>query len=296
MVRGLVARGRLLRLAIAFVVVFETVPFAKFQTGRFFELGGSAYEILLSPVVRPAAFWGTVVRPQCGYFLLCLAVPLGLPSLRRGWPVLLTLALPVLVLLAWQHPSATSIAFQYTTSLIPFLFLAAMVGAAVAGMAAGTVPIFAAETASSQEKGFAAAKMGLSPSAGAAVSGMAGGTDDRSGSLGRAGLTALAAGLAASLWIGAMPWSSPTLSQAWVQTYHAASGDFSVYFDRLTGAKGNAVLRRAVAMVATRDSAVLASGRIAAHLLMVRRLETVGQACARWKATPRGGRHGPIRD
>ena len=44
--------------------------------------------------------------------------------------MLLAAALPLGVLLAWNYPPATSIAFQYQTAVIPLLFLAAMVGAA----------------------------------------------------------------------------------------------------------------------------------------------------------------------
>lgn len=239
-------------LAIAFVVVFGTTPFSQYQTSRFSELGDSAREILLSPLIRPAAFWGAIFRMRCGYFLLCLAVPLGVRCLLKGWPVLLVVFVPLAVLLAWRHPPATNIAFQYTTCLIPFLFLASITGAVASGRLCARADA-------------------------------AGTTDCLSRRLGRAGVAAWAAGMVASVSIGAMPWTSPTLIEVWAQTY-ASSGDLGVYFDRAVGSKGNDVLNRAVALVRGRQSAVLASGRIAAHLLTVRRLETVGQACARWSA------------
>ncbi len=68
-------------LALTFVVVFNVAGLSKFQSSRFPELGNSAHEILLSPVLRPAAFWGAILRPRCGYFLLCLAIPLGARAL-----------------------------------------------------------------------------------------------------------------------------------------------------------------------------------------------------------------------
>jgi uncharacterized membrane protein len=234
-----------------FVAIFLLVPFSKYQVTRFAELGHSPGEILLAPVIRPAAFWGTVLRPRCGYFLLCLMVPLGLHSLLRGWSTLLAAALPLGVLLAWGHPPATSIAFQYPTALIPVLFLAAMVGAVL-----GQTSLASRDTD---------------------------GNGPRARLLWRAGMTALAAGATASMMIGSLPWSSPTLSDVISQTY-AASGNPRDLEDRLLGSQGNTVLNQIVARVGGKDAAVLATGRIAAHLLFVRRLDTVGQACSRWKA------------
>jgi hypothetical protein len=234
-----------------FVAIFVLVPFSKYQVTRFAELGHSPSEILLSPIIRPAAFWGTVLRPRCGYFLLCLMIPLGLGTLLRGWSMLLAAALPLGILLAWNHPPATSIAFQYPTALIPVLFLAAMVGAVL-----GRAPLASRDT---DENG------------------------RRARLLWRAGMTALAAGATVSMMIGSLPWSSPTLSDVISQTY-AASGNPRDLEDRLLGSQGNTVLNQIVARVGGKDTAVLATGRIAAHLLFVRRLDTVGQACSRWKA------------
>jgi hypothetical protein len=218
---------------------------------RFAELGHSPGEILLAPLIRPAAFWGMVLRPRCGYFLLCLTIPLGLRTLLRGWSMLLAAAVPFGVLLAWDYPPATSIAFQYQTALIPVLFLAAMVGAAMLGQA----PLASKDIDASGH---------------------------RARLLWREGMTALAAGATASMMIGALPWSSPTLSDVVYRTY-AADGNPRVLEDRLLGSQGNAVLNQIVARVGGKEAAVLATGRIAAHLLRIRRLDTVGQACRRWQ-------------
>ena len=204
-------------LGLAFVAIFRLAPFSKYQTGRFDDLGDSTWEILLSPILRPAVFWGLVLRPRCGYFLLCLMVPLGLRSLLRGWPMLLAAALPLGVLLAWSRPPATSIAFQYTTALIPILFLAAMVGAVMLGQAS---------PASSEVDQHG----------------------NRSRALWRAGMTALAASATASVMIGALPWSSPTLTDVIGQTY-AVDGDPRTIEDRLVGSPGNAVINQVVAKV-----------------------------------------------
>jgi hypothetical protein len=50
------------------------------------------------------------------------------------------------------------------------------------------------------------------------------------------------------------------------------------------GTDGHRTLHEIVAQVNSKQSSVLASGRIAAHLLNVRRLETVEQALVRWEA------------
>jgi hypothetical protein len=235
-------------LAATFVILFNVAAFSRFQSGRFPELGNSAREILLSPILRPADFWGAILRPRCGCFLLCLAIPLGLRSLVRGWATLLATAAPLAVLLVWSHPPGTSIAFQYTTALIPVLFLAAMTGAA---------------------------KPDKTVAVGNATIG-----GGRSPSLLRAAVVALAASLTASVAFGALPWSSPTLTDVVMATYPEAS----IAEDRAAGSPGNAILNEIVVRVGGTESAVLSTGRVAAHLLAVRRLDTIGQACSRWQA------------
>jgi hypothetical protein len=237
---------------LVFIAIFRLTPFSTLQTSRFEDLGNSTSEILLSPIFRPTVFWGLVLRPRCGYFLLCLLVPLGLRSLFRGWPMLLAIAVPLGVLLAWNRPSGTSIAFQYSTGLIPILFLAAIVGAVTVGQTSS----MSSETSSH---------------------------DSRSHALWRAGMTALAAGATASLMIGTLPWSSQTLTEVIVRTY-AVGGDSHMIEDRLVGSPGNELINQAVARVRGKQWAVMATGRIASHLLEVRRLETVGHAGSRWKA------------
>lgn len=217
--------------------VFTFAPFARYQVGRFSRLGGSFSEVLLSPLLRPDVFWGTLLRPQNAYFLLALFVPLGLRELGRGWIVLLATMIPLGVLLAWGHSPATSIAFQYTTALVPVFFLAAMSGSASVGSIRG----------------------------------------GNAGALG-----ALAACALASTWFGALPWSRPTLTDVIHQTY-PSDGSTQVIEDRRAGSAGNRVLNEIVAQVGGPQSSVLATGRIASHLLGVRRLDTVAQAGDRWK-------------
>jgi len=176
---------------------------------------------------------------------LALLIPLGSRSLFRGRWILLACALPVSVLLAWGHRPATCIAFQYTTTLIPILFLAAMVGAG---------------------------KHTDRTSSGVA-----------SGPMWQATVTALVGCAAASMWLGASPWCRNTLTDVVGQTYLEAGG-LPFLEDRLPGSEGIKVLHEVVALVDREDASVLATGRIAAHFVGAERLDTVGQAPQRWAA------------
>jgi len=237
--------------AAGFVAIFELAPFSRYQVHRFSRLGSSPGEVVLSPVLRPGVFWGTVMRPEAACFLLALWVPLGLKALRRGWVVLAATLLPLVVLIAWGHPPATSIAFQYTTVLITLFFLAAMAGAA-------TVSSSAPDRVQTRV------------------------TQKPSGSLRSAGIGALAACAVASSWFGGMPWTQATLTDVIAQTYRN-DAVINVLADRKVNTPGNAALNRIVERIAGEESSVLATGRIASHLLRVRRLDTVGQAGERWK-------------
>jgi uncharacterized membrane protein len=236
-------------LTVAFFLILRLTPFAEFQTARFDNLGDSSIEIAMSPVLRPRAFWGQIVRMESILFVLTLLLPFGLCTLRRGWLILSAAAVPTIVLLAWDHPPATSIAFQYVTTLVPVFFLAAISGGAA-------------------ESGACAA---LSPQDGSRCV----------GGLMTSGASVLAACLTASVFLGAMPWSSPTMTVLAARSYvqHGQSFDTN---PRAAGMPGNDDLNAVVDRVNRPQFAVLASGRIAAHLLNTRRLESVEQALVRW--------------
>lgn len=238
-------------LAAMFWVLFQTAGFAQFQTNRFANLGSSATEIALSPLLRPGEFWGKVLRPASIYFVLAITLPLGLQSVLRGWRLLLAAAPPVVVLLAWQRPAGACIAFQYVTTLIPVLLLAALAGASRCVETLGRqIP----DAADPSERG-----------------------------LWLGGVASLATGIVAATFFGALPWSSPTQGALLAKSYGTKDGTNP----RAVGTEANALLQEIVALVDDRDAAVLASGRIAAHLLRVRRLESVEQGHDRWQALAR---------
>ena len=229
---------------VAFVLIYTFSGLREFQVSRFARLGDTVLEVVASPLFRPGAFWGTVLRTESAYYLLALLIPLGARSLRRGKWILLACALPVGVLIAWGHGPATSIAFQYTTTLIPILFLSAMVG-------------------SREGSGDADSK-------------------DATGAMWRGTVTGLVGCAVASLWLGASPWCGKTLTDVLGQTY--ATGGFDKLKDRLPGSEGIEALHDAVALVEDSDASVLATGRIAAHFVGAGMLDTVGQARLRWDA------------
>jgi uncharacterized membrane protein len=116
-------------IAIAFVCVYKLSGLAEFQTARFAKLGDSPLAILLSPFTKPAVFFGQVLQIRNFLFLLGLLIPLGVLATLRGWTFVLATFLPLGVLFAWDHQPAASLAFHYATTLMPVLFLAALLGA-----------------------------------------------------------------------------------------------------------------------------------------------------------------------
>lgn len=66
-------------------------------------------------------------RPRVGFYLLALLVPL-LPGLKRGWKVLIA-AVPTLLLIALMRDADyLNIKYWHQSSVLPVLFLAAMIG------------------------------------------------------------------------------------------------------------------------------------------------------------------------
>jgi hypothetical protein len=129
--------------------------------------------------------------------------------------------------------------------LIPVLFLAAMVGAREGGQETNAAVV--------------------------------------SGPMWRATATAWAGCAVASMWLGSAPWCQATPTDDVIgQTY--ANAGMTALEDRLSGSEGIKTLHEVVARVGREGASVLATGRIAAHLVGAERLDTVGQAPQRWAA------------
>ncbi len=213
--------------SLGFVLVYRLSGIAEFQTGRFVALGSSAGEVLLSPLLRPGAFWGAIFCWDKLAFCLSLWIPCFLPSLIRGWRWILPTLLPMLVLIVWDHKPATSLAFQYSSTLLPLFWLAALYGA---------------------RESMRLSAMG-----------------------------ALATGLVLSLFVGQMPYSSPTLLDVIGHTYHIDDVDEANPWLRRAAEPDGQWLTEQVARLRQDGGEVLATGRIAAHLVGNRDVETVGQ-------------------
>jgi uncharacterized membrane protein len=100
---------------------------------RWGHLGNTPWELLASPVLRPAVFLGTILQPErLGYLVLLLVPLVGLPLLA---PEILAIGLPPLVsnLLSSSEMQYT-IRGQYTATLTPILIASAVVGSRRAGV------------------------------------------------------------------------------------------------------------------------------------------------------------------
>ncbi|GIW97036.1 MAG: hypothetical protein KatS3mg111_0369 [Pirellulaceae bacterium] len=234
---------------LGFLLVYRYSGLAQFQTGRFVALGNSWWEIMLSPLRRPSAFWGELLEPAKIAFVLSLMIPCYLGSLARGWPVLLAAALPLGVLVVWDHAPAASIAFQYSTAILPILWMAALVGSG-SGSSWRTAPGWQRQA---DATGSAHHRVGRSMAAACG---------------------ALVSGCLLSLYVGQMPWSNDTLIDVRARTY-GVGNDWS----RGPQTPPGQWLSRVTARLRTSPSptTALATGRAAAHLVGLEELETIGQ-------------------
>ena len=243
-------------LIIAVWVLARVAPFSRFQAGKFAHLGATPLEMLTSLWLRPEV-WGHLLAPSRTLpFILLLLLPWGLPSLAGGWTLRAPLVVPVGALIATGLAASTSIAFQYTTTLIPVLWLAAF----------------------------------------AAGSGWEWRGGDETSSPAYTG-SVVAASVSASLFFGSLPWSGPTRSLVETRSYVAAPSKVGLGTATIPALSVSASLgpgrlpgrsstRRLLAQIdairSERHAArVLATGRIAAHLVGVRRLEAVSLALNR---------------
>ncbi|MGD0060993.1 MAG: DUF2079 domain-containing protein [Verrucomicrobiia bacterium] len=94
------------------------------MTSFFRDLGNSKLEILLSPVTRPAVFWGNLFEPASWYFAALLLAPLLFLPLRK--PSILCVGLLTFVFCCMNH-ILKNICFHYQAGLLPVIFWAFVV-------------------------------------------------------------------------------------------------------------------------------------------------------------------------
>jgi len=91
------------------------------MTRLFRELGQTKWEILTSPLAKPAVFWGRMVEPTSLYFAAVLLAPLLFVPLRK-LPVLFIGSLTFVF--CCMNPIMKNICFHYQAALLPVVFWA----------------------------------------------------------------------------------------------------------------------------------------------------------------------------
>src|SRR5213594_1468717 len=125
---GLAAAAAAVFALLIWVVIPDWVQSPCFSVHNpWSHMGNTPWELIASPVLRPALFFGKILQPERLGYLVMLVVPLaGLPLLA---PEILAVGLPPLVsnLLSTNEMQYT-IRAQYTAALTPILITAAVVG------------------------------------------------------------------------------------------------------------------------------------------------------------------------
>jgi uncharacterized membrane protein len=112
---------------ISFRIVLPHFGHGTESLRRLDHLGGGPLAWLLSPVLRPVAFWGPLFRGSSISYLLGLIGPLAFLPLR-AWPTLLIMAPILIVNLESSFGGMHLFTSHYAGPLIPFVFAAGIEG------------------------------------------------------------------------------------------------------------------------------------------------------------------------
>jgi uncharacterized membrane protein len=103
-------------------LVIPSMKLGEYVQLRFFsDLGNTTWEIFLSPITRPRAFWGRLFEARSFYFAVTLLAPLLFYPLRR--PAILFVA-SLTFMFDCLNPTLKSICYHYQAALLPVLFWA----------------------------------------------------------------------------------------------------------------------------------------------------------------------------
>jgi uncharacterized membrane protein len=91
------------------------------MTRFFYGLGHTKWEILLSPLTKPAVFWGRLFEPTSLYFAASLLAPVLFLPLRR--PAILFIG-ALTFIFCCMNPVMKNICFHYQAALLPVVFWA----------------------------------------------------------------------------------------------------------------------------------------------------------------------------
>lgn len=95
---------------------------------RFSHLGNSEWQIMLSPLMRPAAFFGSLFRPQCVYFFLMLLIPAFILTMHR-WIIACGAGITLMFVCLQNSDQLQSICMQYQSEAVALMYIAAILGA-----------------------------------------------------------------------------------------------------------------------------------------------------------------------
>jgi uncharacterized membrane protein len=222
-----------------FLAVYRWSGMAAFQTGRFAKLGGSGLEILFSPILKPTVFIELLFRERNGAFLAFLFAPFCVCMSRKAFAwTLLAVAPLFLVLLLWEHMPAQSLAFQYTSVILPTLFIGGIESSCPKSSARISTCVFCT-------------------------------------------------GWILSIFVGQLPWSGDSLVDVKLRSYgpqtqwtrSAGTEDHRVFHEQIRNIRENGIFESR----AFSECRILATGRLASHLLGAKDLETVGQFWQRFE-------------
>lgn len=279
---------------VGFVMVFKWSGLAEFQTARFASLGSTPLEVVASPVLRPNVFWGQLFSSRNAYFVLGLTIPCFLPALLLGWRTTIAILPPLAVLLVWEHRPAASLAFQYSSILLPVLWLSSMQAYTFRRLRAAdllglersgydekiqSAPLHASNAAQNAAPKIQEPKIQGQKIQGQTLTIRALWQFDPN----QAAVGALATSFLFSLFLGQFPFSSETLSDVRASSYSTSLMELSsetdqpARFPRESGSPDGDWIHGQLKVVQDSGLEVLATGRIASHLLGNREVETVGQ-------------------
>jgi len=120
-----------LGLAVSSITMFWLIPTLRHgpsdTLARYAWLGETPSQMLRTLVIRPRYVWQNLADPNRGLYLLQLLVPTGFLALL-GLPEVLLAAPGLVINLLAQHHCQSEIYCQYAVPIIPFLFIATVVG------------------------------------------------------------------------------------------------------------------------------------------------------------------------
>jgi uncharacterized membrane protein len=131
---------------VRFVIMPLAGPwyFANLYNGLFADGDGSFQSVIRTLLTNPGFVLTSLLKEDKLLYVLHMLVPLALVPVRRVVHLLLFIGGAIITILTTENPPMVSIAFQYTSHWIPYLFLATALGLAGLGQIRTLRPAVAA--------------------------------------------------------------------------------------------------------------------------------------------------------